>query len=233
MKLLLSLVAIAGIMFPATTISAQSAGLEFAYGTATYEMSELHDFTDAYIRSNPSYKLTKDLPSGNYFRAAFVVGIGKVEAGVEFQQHQTESRMDGEENGIPVYYSHKLDGFAFGLFAKYPFYYSKRFQAKAGLTATLFATVANITNTATTGSDVTNEYQAASPGVIPFVEPVFYIRKWVYIGVRASYAYDFDAALYTRDTNDIKYVDDNGDVIKMNWSGFRADAFIGFRMNSD
>src|SRR5688572_17380784 len=111
MKLLLSLIAIAGFVFPATTISAQSAGLEFAYGTATYDMGGLHDFTNAYIRSNPSYKLTTDLPSGNYFRAAFVVGIGKVEAGVDFRQYQTESRMDGEGNGVPVSYTHELDGF--------------------------------------------------------------------------------------------------------------------------
>lgn len=233
MKLLLSLVAVAGTMFPVATICAQSAGLEFGYGTATYEMTDLHDFTDTFIRSNPSYKLTTDLPSGNYFRAAFVVGIGKFEGGVDFGQYQTESRMDGIENGAPVYYSHELDGYAFGLFAKYPLYYSKYFQAKVGVSASVFATIANIKNTASTGSDVSNEYQAASPGVAPFVEPVFYVRKWVYIGVRASYAYDFNAALYTRDINDIMYADGNGDAIRMNWSGFRADAFIGFRMNSD
>lgn len=220
-------------MFILTQMRAQTAGLELSYGSAAYDMGELKDFTETFVSDNPSFSITENLPSGNYFGASFVVGIDKLECGVDFRMYETESRMEATENSNPVHYTHELNGYAFGLFAKYPLYYSPRFQLKAGLTATVFATIANIESTSSTTSILNEEYHGVGLGATPFIEPVYYITKWAYVGVRGSYAHDFGCSLYVRDNNDIRYEDANGDPIRINWSGLRGAVFIGFRINNE
>ena len=160
MKCIPAFVAVVMLMLPAH-LRAQTAGLEFSWGMGTYQLNNLRNYTESYATNSVAqFRRITDFPSGNYFGAAFVVGIGKFETGIDFHQYKTESKMEGSENGSPVYYKHSLDGYSFGLFGKHPVFYSPKFQFKAGLSIRLTATIADVRNTQPTGgSDLTKEWQ--------------------------------------------------------------------------
>lgn len=212
----------------------QTAGLEFNFGIGTYSMSEMHDLYDYYItESGNTLKYETEFPSDYYYGANFVVGIGKFETGVDYDHYETTGLLAGNDNGVPVSFSDQLTGFSFGLFGKYPLYYSPNLQFKAGMVASIYGTRDKGISTEAGVSRIAYEFRSTSLALTPFVETAYYFTKWFYLGARANYAYDFGAKLHDKEDLDIILPNQNGEAVKTNWTGVRAELFIGLRMNNE
>jgi hypothetical protein len=212
----------------------QTAGLEFNFGIGAYSMTDMHDLYDYYVaESGKNYKTVTDFPSEFYYGITFVVGIGKFETGIDYDRYETTGLLQGTYNGLPASFSDELTGFAVGLFGKYPLYYSPKLQVKAGIVAAYNGTR---DKTITTESGVTTtvyQFRSESFLLTPFAETSYSITKWLYIGARANFGYDLGAKLHDKEERDIILPDQNGDPVKTNWTGMRADVFLGFRMNNE
>jgi hypothetical protein len=212
----------------------QTAGLEFNFGIGTYSMTEMHDLYNYYVaESGNNYKIETDFPSEFYYGITFVVGIGKFETGIDYDRFETTGLLQGTNNGLPASFSDELTGFSLGLFGKYPFYYSPKLQVKAGIVASINGTRDRAIITESGVSTTAYEFRSESFLVTPFVETSYSITKWFYIGARGNFGYDFGGKLHDKKDRDIILSDQNGEAVKTNWTGVRADLFIGFKMNNE
>lgn len=228
-----------GIILIVITLSnipaiSQTAGLEFNYGIGMYSMTEMHDLYDYYVaESGNTLRSEVDFSSESYYGANFVVGIGKFETGADYDRYETSGLLQGTDNGLPVTFSDELTGFSLGLFGKYPLYYSPKLQFKAGMLASVYLTRDRTIITEAGVSTTAYEFRSESFVLTPFIETAYYFTKWFYIGARGNYAYDFGGELHDKKDRDIVLQDQNGEAVKTDWTGFRTDLFIGFRMNNE
>src|SRR5215203_3544297 len=118
MKLACTVLGIA-FSFICTITVAQTAGIEFHYGTGTYSMNNLKDVNSRFLQQSTfNFKQTSSFESRNSYGGTFVVGIGKFETGIDYRHYLTETEMiDGTEQ---ITFTEHLAGKSYGLLGKYP-----------------------------------------------------------------------------------------------------------------
>jgi hypothetical protein len=216
-------------------VFSQSAGIELNIGRGAYEMGDLKNLMQAYVQdSGVPYKETERFPDAVNLGGAFVVGIGKLETGIEYRYYTAKGSLMHSENNEESGLNLGASSHALGLFLKYPIVHSKFFQLKGGLSGSLYSSKLHHKEYYATPNfynSLKMDFRSKSIVVGPFIEPVIYFTGGLYAGIRFGYAYDFQGALHIREDNKGKFVTASGEAIRTNWTGLRSDIFIGLRIN--
>lgn len=216
--------------------SGQTAGIELNVGRGSYEMNGLNNLMKLYRQeSGIPYMEVDGFPDELNFGAAFVVGVGKFETGVDYRYYSTtQGKLQHIDNTTESGLLLGANAQSIGLFGKYPVFHSRFFQFKTGLLVSLYASKTSHTEYYSTPSvynETTLELRSKSVGFGPFVEPVFYFTGGLYAGIRLSYIHDTEGSLEFRDEIGRKFVTSSGESVRTDWTGLRGEVFLGLRFN--
>jgi hypothetical protein len=216
----------------------ESYGFEVRVGYGSCAMNSLKKDLHYYqkqLQDSIPVKVVNDYPPYYNFGVSGFVDFEDWDFGASFTFYSTGGRIHYADYSGELGFEHLLKGYNFGPFARYKFLRSDKFNAD--LTVQMSYQHTNLLSSAwhRIGADEEREsaeFYSDSFAFTVLLGGKYYITPWLYMGGRFGYFFDSKGLFRLLENKEIRLVDHEGVDMTSDWTGWRAEIFIGTRIKS-
>jgi hypothetical protein len=217
-----------------TVLNDHTTQFEIKSGYSVYNMQQLsktiHDYQD--VIGLPT-KIVADYPGFLTFGLRGSHTLHNLEIGIDYTYYSTGARSQYRDYSGEVGLDETARTHSIGVFGKVIVYDDARLSFSTSALFSLYNSRVDFREYMTLpGSQSGNRLEVVSRSlcVTPFLESAYQFYKNFYVGARIGYAFDLKGELHDPDNKKLKLIDNKGNVVHTDWTGLRAEAFVGIRM---